>query len=371
MSDKVYKIEPAEKLADHHELGPSAYTWLAMCPGFGGRKTSGPLAIRGTAAHARGAAKLLGLEPPELTDEEKSHIEPGDLEAGEWYAEQLQAISGGTNLNVESKVLYNPECEDVPRMKGVFGTVDSWWVDEFGELNVCDFKTFDRGEKDHSPQMEGYAILICSHFPEFKAKPIHLHVAAGGIQKILSYVVTFGDAVRHVSAILKRAQDPEAERSPCDACQYCEHSMTCKGVNAVVAAVEDKTVWSGLSLAAKKVVVDAIKPLIRAFDEELKAHWESNEILEDKANGILYKRIIKNPNRVCTSISQLGMALEPHHIPADQFIDHICSVSKTACEEALIKANPGMKKKEAGAILDSYFQIPANGKPSFSSKRVA
>ena len=364
-------FDGVDTLGDHHALGPSSYTFLAMCPGFAGKSTSGTLAIRGTAAHAIGAARLLGIDPPTPTEEEKKVVERSDYDAGVWYAEQVKAMSAGCKLNVESKVQMNPDEINIPDcMKDVFGTVDAWWEDEFGELHVCDFKTFDRGEKDHSPQMEGYALLICSHEQKYKAKPIHLHVAAGGIEKVLSYIVSYNDALRHVSAILNRAMDQGAERSPCAACQYCRHSMTCTGVNPIVAAVNDTSVWSGLSMAAKKVVVDAIKPLIKSFDEDLKEHWKTHETLEDKEAGILYQRTKRNPSAVCKSVAALGEFLGTQGVSAERFLEKICSVSRTACESVLVEANPALTKAAAKTLLNSYFAVPAGAKPSYSGKRV-
>ena len=155
-------------------------------------------------------------------------------------------------------------------------------------------------------------------------------------------------------------------------CRYCTKAATCTGANQMVAAARNELVWSGLSMAAKRVVVDSLKSIIKSFEVDF-SKWldDHGGVCEDEENGICYRRIRQNPNRICTSISRLGGALEGHNIPADQFVDHICSVSLAGVVEALLKANASMKKSEAERIAGRYFAVPAGAKPKYRIVRVA
>lgn len=363
-----------EVLPMHHKLGPSNYTSWSECPCFESRGgEGGEMAVRGTYAH-KVVAALIGNEPtPAKNQEEERVVTLDDIDAAEWFVGQVKVLSAGRQLHSEQKVQFNAAMGgDCPELVGVFGTVDVWHEDEFGQLHIYDFKTFDRGEKDHTPQMEGYAVLICSNMPQYIGKPIYLHVGAGGSREIVSYVTNFGDACKHVLAIIARHLSPSAAPTPADCCKYCAKAATCNGVNQVVAAAKDELVWGGLSMAAKKVVVESLKSIIKSFETDF-SKWldEHGDVCEDKENGIIYKRVPQKPNRVCVSISQLGTALQEHNIPAEQFIDRICSVSSTAVVEALVAANPGMKKSTAESIIEKHFAIPAGAKPKQKIVRVA
>ena len=372
--EEAAEIVTPEVLPAHHRLGPSCYTSWSECPCFESRGgDGGEMAVRGTYAH-KVVAALIGSQPvPARTPEEERFVSLDDIDAAEWFVNQVQVLSAGHQLHSEQKILFNAAmAADCPELEGVFGTVDVWHDDEFGQLHIYDFKTFDRGEKDHTPQMEGYAVLICSNMPQYIGKPIYLHVGAGGIREIVSYVTNFGDACKHVLSIIARHLSPSAAPTPADCCKYCAKAANCDGANQVVAAARDELVWSGLSMAARRVVVDSLKSIIKGFEAEFSKYLdEHGDVCEDAENGICFKRVQQKPNRVCTSITGLGTALADHNIPADQFIDRICSVSRARVVEALVAANPGMRKSAAEAVAGKYFAVPAGAEPKTKIVRVA
>ena len=369
--------QPAEQVKtapeDHSPLGPSHYTMWAGCPCHEGKPGQNEFAARGSASHEILAMKTNGIEAPRP---ESMPLE--DYENAEWGHQALVRISNGAHIVTEGKVTFNPPEDDddgvLSVFKGVFGTVDAWWVDpQTGSLNIADYKTFDRGETDHTPQLSGYAVLLCSNHPEFCELPIRLHVLCGGIHKVVTYETDLMTAIDLTKGIIEKHLDPKAEPCPCDVCKYCAKIQTCKGIDRAVATVQNKPVWNGLSLAAKKIVVDSLKKIIEnfetEFDEEIEKH---NGVLEDKEHGIKWVRQYKKPSAVCLDIAALGEDLANNHgIAPETFINHILTVSKKKVTEALLKAHSGWKKGDCETVLDQHWAVPPSGHGAKFYKQVS
>ena len=362
-----------EVMPAHHELGPSKYSSLFECPCYEGKKDGSPDAVRGTYSHLVVQANITGDMSLLEKNKKPDLVQQDDIATGEWGAGEIKALAGSHEIHSEDKIMFNPQLDnDLPVMKGVFGTVDAWFEDDNGFLHICDYKTFDRGEKDHTPQMSGYAVLICSHHPQYIGNTIYLHVIAGGIQKVITYMTNFQTAVSMVTSIICRALDPKREPCPGDCCRHCAKAVDCQGVSNVIETVQNKGVWNSLCMADKKVLVESLKKIIQNFDADFEKEIEEHKgELESPTSGVKWITVLKNPNRVCTSNADLAKALAKHNIGAAQFVNELCKVTRKNIVEALVKANPGMKSGKAEDIIDVYYAIPANGKKSKSYKRVA
>lgn len=364
----------------HHDLGPSNYTWWNECPCYAGIKgMTSPMAIRGTYAHLVVQSDLQ-MNPLLIEQAERPAIvETEDVETGKWGARTIRDLSSGRPISSEYKVRFNDAlAEELPLLKAVFGTVDAFFEDEFGQLHICDFKTFDRGDKDHTPQMSGYAVLVCSNFPQYIGKPIYMHVIAGGSRSVITYMTNFESAVKMIVGIITSHMDPSAEPRPGDCCRYCAKAKTCKAITNVVAIAatapecgKRMVVWSDLHMADQMVLIEALKKLIKNFEADFKDKISKEKKIENKDSGVCWELTLKNPNRVLTSVSDLAVELEKHNVSSDTFVEHVCSVSQKAAVSALMASNGNMTESQAKKVIEPFWQLPKNAKQTESYKRTA
>ena len=135
-----------EVLPAHHELGPSKYSSLFECPCYEGKKDGSPDAVRGTYSHLVVQANITGDMSLLEKNKKPDLVQQDDIATGEWGAGEIKALAGSHEIHSEDKIMFNPQLDnDLPVMKGVFGTVDAWFEDDNGFLHICDYKTFDRG----------------------------------------------------------------------------------------------------------------------------------------------------------------------------------------------------------------------------------
>lgn len=360
------------KEAQHHSLGPSNYTQWFDCPCWEGKKDSGTDAERGTFSHLvlqsilqKDDSILPQVIPPVVTSD--------DIEAGKWGADAIRQIAGDAEIHSESRVAFNDAMAgEFPMLKGVFGTVDVWFADEANQLHIVDYKTFDRGEKDHTPQMSGYAVLVCSNHPEFVGSRIYLHVASGGTREITTYTTDFVTAATLVGRIISAHLSTDSQPCPCDGCKYCAKAATCSGVSNVVQIVQPTEVtWDKMHLADKKVLVDALKKVIKNFEAEFSAELKEKGSVESPTTGVRWELITKNPVRECASLVALYESMKPFGVTQEQFLNGVCSTTQSAVKSALTIASPGITAAQVKEVIDSNWRVPDGAVGSTSAKRVA
>lgn len=374
MSEQKIEAEATlvpEVMPAHHGLGPSNYSNWNLCPCWDGSETEGDYAARGSYSHLV-VQSVLQDNPAVLAEGAKPEtIENDDIDAGMWGAEAILALAAGQPVHSEERVTFAPEMEDAfPLMKGVFGTVDAWFVDETGCPHICDFKTFDRGEKDHTPQMSGYALLLCSRHPEYADRQIFLHVIAGGTRRVVTYSTDFPTCAALVGRIITSRLSADRQPCPCDACKTCANIGTCTAVDGAVSLVENKPVWSRMEMADQMVVVEALSKMLEKFKGDFKKKIEEDGEISSSTTGVKWVKHVKNPTRECVDATGLAAKLEEKGVPLDYFLGKVCKVSMKGCTDALMKSNKGMKKSEAEEVAAFYFGIPAGKKGSIEYRRV-
>ena len=260
--------------------------------------------------------------------------------------------------------------DELPLMRGVFGTVDAWFEDETRQLHICDYKTFDRGEKDHTPQMSGYALIICSRFPQYAAGRIFLHVVSGGVRRVTTIETDFVACAKLVTGVLSRHLAPDAQPCPCYACKYCAKVETCHGVGGLVSVVQSAPVkWDDMHMADKMVLVEALKKVIKNFEDEFSAKLEKEGEISSPKTGVTWKAVQKKPSRVLKSLANLAKTLAQYGITEEIFFRDIASTTQKKVETALAAAQ--LPSSDVKAIIDAQWVVPEGAQPTITRKRVA
>lgn len=362
----------AEVTGAHHGLGPSNYTQWFDCPQWEGKPGGGTDAERGSFSHLVMQSILQG-DSSILPEVVPTCVTMDDIESGRWGAEAVRQLAGGAEIHSESRVRFSDAMAvDFPVLKGVFGTVDAWFVDDANQLHVVDYKTFDRSEKDYTPQMSGYAVLLCSQHPEFAGGRIYLHVASGGTREVTTYATDFTTAVSLVGRIIVAHLSPDSRPCPCDACKHCAKAAHCPGVSNVVSIVQPTAVaWDAMHLADKKVLVDALKKVIRNFEADFLAELKEKGSVESPATGVRWELATKAPPRECGPMVDLYKDMAAFGVTRDQFMRDVCTATQTAVKSALAVASPGIAASDVKGLIDRNWRIPDGAVGSPTAKRVA
>ena len=177
----------------HHELSPSKFPAWKGCPCFESDQTERADATEGTRQHAALAAMLEGKDLPE------DELSPEAMEAVEWAADHVKTLAGDNRIRTESRVTYS--ARDSFARKGVskvyHGTADAIVV----RGNLADLVDYKSGgdDRDHRPQLAGYALALFSMRPRLKT--VRCHVLYGRIRKVDTWSLSQPDAAGVVMPI--------------------------------------------------------------------------------------------------------------------------------------------------------------------------
>jgi hypothetical protein len=104
--------------------------------------------------------------------------------------------------------------------------------------NMADLVDYKSGadDRDHRPQLAGYALALFSM--RARLKTIRAHVLYGRVHLVDSFAMTQADAAGIVIPILDARRDP-ARRTPaaCSYCGFCVHRTICPAITEQVEAV--------------------------------------------------------------------------------------------------------------------------------------
>lgn len=339
----------------HHPYGSSRYPVWELCACHDSIETSTCDASQGTYSHDVLEALNKGLPIP--SGDGVANVT--DLVGrAEWAREVLLDISFGNPIHAEEKVSY-----EVDETHGeIFSYCDAWFeVDD--ELYVADYKTFDMGNDDLFAQHCGYALGIAQKFPKYAQNTIHLVLLAGGARRVVTAEVTYTEALRRVKAAIDRRDDPNATPSACKHCKTCRYARTCKGADLALTTIQDKPIFSKLSIPEQWVVIKGVKQLIANYESDIKQRVRE---AGGRLSGGRFTLVLqqKNGQMKFNDIPALASRFKELGIAPSDFIK-LCSVSKTSLVSALrAKGEDGRyirSEKEAVDILRPFATI---GTPS-------
>lgn len=238
----------------HHKLAPSSFPAWARCPAFDSDPTERADAMAGTVQHAA-LAGLLGCQcktPCGSACKEVSGLSPEAREAVTWAADYIRALAAGNRIETERRVSYTvPDTFAGDCMSEVFsGTADAIIIHPPGNLaDLLDFKS-GADERDHRPQLAGYALALFSM--RTRLKTIRAHVLYGRVRRVDTWAMTQADAAGIVHPILDARQKLDRRQTACDYCTFCAHRTTCPAITGQVEAVaRTAPAWEDLAPAIR------------------------------------------------------------------------------------------------------------------------
>ena len=337
-------------MADHHKEGMSRWTSFAECPYFAGKTGRDDTAASnfGTRAHAALEARIKGVALPAVTSDER--------EVAEWAEAWLRDYAGEhTDIHSETRVVIRDEGK---ACDGIFGTCDVWFVLD-GQLHVADFKSIGFSDRDHSPQLKGYAYALATD-PKVKfdrTKPVHGMILHGGSHYVSHYEFTAEEAVQDGNAIIEthRAACEDQART-CWSCQFCAH-YPCTAVSTQLATIEKR--WATKSLFEAMALAKICEQYAKSVTETVKRVLEDGGTVIDPATGARWEMVPRKGAAPLRDIDGLAnVMIGRMGIDRDRFLSMI-RVSKTALIDAIleqaVKDGSPLTKREAGLMIDPYF----------------
>ena len=347
----------------HHPLSPSKYPAWAECPCFSPEEKDSKESNEGTLAHEE-------LHMALTTDD----YVPSN-KAAAWAFEWIESQEA-RHIQSETKILGINPCNT---SDGIYGTVDVRWLDSENRIHIADFKTFSDGTIDYMPQLRGYASLLVATFPK---SPIVLHVLHGGVFKVETEEITYGECVEKTKQILQRVLDGNSKPRICKWCSFCSKVSSCPASNTAVEAVKENLPnFARLSLCQKLVVLDAIDKLSKSIREEAKEKAKENGGAIEQ-DGIRYEFKPWGGSSKCKNILLVADAMretktvehktrkgadniQVNLLSNSELLD-ACSLSKTALVNALKNKNPesSVSKADWERYVEQFFET-TEGTPHF------
>ena len=230
----------------HHELAPSSFPAWAVCPCFESDPAERADAAEGTVQHAALSAMLSG------NDVRPAALSPEARQAVEWAAGYVRTLAGAEAILTEHRVTFTTPDGFAPGgVSEVFhGTADAIVIHQPGALaDLIDYKS-GADERDHRPQLAGYALALCTM--RTRIKTIRCHVLYGRVRSVDSWAMTQADAAGTVMPILDARRNPARTPTACAYCSFCAARMTCPAITRQVAAVgETAPNWAELAPAIR------------------------------------------------------------------------------------------------------------------------
>jgi hypothetical protein len=236
----------ASMSSKHHEFAPSSFPAWSKCPQFDSDPAEREDAAEGTRQHFALSSTLSG------DDAALAALSLDAREAVTWAAGYIRALAGELPITVEQKVSYvAPDSFAPSGVSEVFhGTADAIVIHPPGNLaDLVDYKG-GNNERDHRPQLAGYALALLSM--RTRLKTIRCHVLYGRGRQVDSWSLSQADAAATVLPILEARQKPNRSATPCEYCPLCAHRLTCPALTAQVELVAKETnEWAELAPAIR------------------------------------------------------------------------------------------------------------------------
>ncbi|MFC1453163.1 DUF2800 domain-containing protein [Verrucomicrobiota bacterium] len=228
----------------HHDLAPSSFPAWAVCPCFESDPAERADAAEGTAQHAALAAALSGDETP------LQGLSPDARAAVTWAADHVRTLAGSDQINCEVHLQYTaPDAFARGGSSKVYhGTADALVL----RGNLADLIDYKSGadDRDHRPQLAGYALAVFSM--RARIKTVRCHVLYGRVHHVDSWALTQAAAAGTVLPLLDARRDPARAPSTCDYCSFCRDRITCPALTAQVEAVaRTAPAWEDLAPAIR------------------------------------------------------------------------------------------------------------------------
>lgn len=313
----------------------------AVCPCFESDSEERADAAEGTRQHAALAAMLAGNEIPE-------RLSPGAREAVEWAADHIVTLAGDDAVKSETRLQYRALDAFAQGGRSVvyFGTADALVI----RGNLADLIDYKSGvdDRDHRPQLAGYALALFSM--RTRIKTVRCHVLYGRIQRVDSWTLTQDAAAGVVMPIIEARNNPERTPNPCEYCSFCGHSATCPALSRQVEVVAKANEWENLApVLAKPEAITAPETMSKALTLATRVKAWSDAVRKAATNlaregeNLPGYRIQERRGR--QMVQDLSSALERTGLTSAQFM--------TACKLSIPKladtfaATEGLSKAQA------------------------
>jgi len=230
----------------HHELAPSSFPAWTLCPCFESDPAERKDATEGTAQHAALSATLAGNEAPLMALAQEAR------DAVTWAAGYVRQLAGADAILTEHRVSFTAPDGFAPGgVSEVFhGTADAIVIHSPGNLaDLVDYKS-GADDRDHRPQLAGYALALFSM--RARLKTIRCHALYGRVRRVDSWALSPADAAGTVLPILDRRHDPARTPEACDYCCFCAARTTCPALVERVEAVAKVSEWADLAPAIRE-----------------------------------------------------------------------------------------------------------------------
>ena len=345
-------------MTTHHELAPSSFPAWALCPAFDSDPAERPDATEGTRQHTALAALLRDERKGEEDCPTLAGLSPDAREAVTWAAGYVRTLAGGEVILTEHPVTFTaPDGFARGGMSVVFkGTADAAVVHPPGNLaDLVDFKS-GADDRDHRPQLAGYALALFSM--RARLKTVRAHVLYGRVRRVDSWSMTQADAAGIVLPILDARRDP-ARRIPaaCDYCGFCAHRTTCPAITGQVEAVaRTAPTWEDLAPALRDpaAITDptlAAKALTVARYVQTWADAIRARCTELARSGTALPGYRLQERRGTREVTDLAAAFARTGLAPGQFIS-ACKLSVPKLGEVLATAR-GLPKAAAGREVEA------------------
>lgn len=204
-------------------IRPSSLPMLAQCPRW--------LPDQWKGADDKDAGKLRHEYLRVLLDawsaeDIAGRVSPEDAAAVEWAADYIKCHAPTSDHPLRLEHHVNPLDTEFKPLFNWGGTLDA----------ACGNHLFDFKwrERDYGAQMAAYALDM---FQEHGWQEVKVHLLFGEPKKAQVFTLTEEGAERLVFGIVAKAQDPQAQPTPCDYCGWCSRRLTCPALVSVAEKV--------------------------------------------------------------------------------------------------------------------------------------
>jgi len=90
--------------------------------------------------------------------------------------------------------------------------------------------------RDYVPQMAAYALMMIQ---ETGWNIVHVHILFMESKYAQKLALTEAECWKIINEAKHKAEDPNAEPTPCDYCGWCKHTLTCDALNERVTAINE------------------------------------------------------------------------------------------------------------------------------------
>jgi hypothetical protein len=346
----------------HHHLSPSKFPAWKTCPAFESDSAERKDAGEGTRQHAALANILDGKESKDPS------LPPDTMETVKWAADYVRTLAEDHPMKIESRVTYATPDSFAPKGKSVVyhGTADAIVI----KGNLADIADYKSGgdDRDHRPQLAGYALALFSMRPRLKT--IRCHLLYGRLRKVDSWSLSQADAAGVVLPILDARNDPARQPVACDYCVFCARRTTCPALCEKVQVVADVDQNENLAELIREptAITDPkvmSKALTLARHVSIWADGVRKTATEMAKGGVPLPGYRLQERRGSREITDTKAALEQTGLNLDDFLD-ACKVSIPKLTAAYAKSRD-IPKRQAGEELESAINgIVSERHPSLS-----